>query len=88
MKPPPNHLALNEALAALHRMLLARTITQFDTNFDKVRSYSAAPQVWVWTSAQDELSIARVRKQVREVLSLIIKGVAVTAYPDPLAGSR
>jgi plasmid maintenance system antidote protein VapI len=85
---PPNNLALNEAVATLNRMLLARAATQFDTNFDKVRSYGAAPQVWVWIPAQDELSLARMRKRVREALSANLKGVAVTVYPDPSADAH
>jgi len=68
-------------------MLLARTATQFDTNFDRVRSFGATPEVWVWIPAQDELSIARTRKRIREALGVNLKGVAVTVYPDPRIGS-
>ncbi len=82
----PSNLALNEAVATLNRMLLARTATQFDTNFDKVRNYGAPPQVWVWIPAQDELSLARMRKRVREALSATLKGVTVTVYPDLSVG--
>ncbi len=85
MRPPPTYLSTNEAIATLNRMLLARTITQFDTNFDKVRSRGAMPEVCVWITAQDELSNARVRKRVREALSPVLKGVVVKVYVDPLA---
>ena len=86
MRLPANDFTLNEALAALNRMLLARTITQFATNFDSVRSHGAAPEVRIWIPGQDELSIARMRARVEEALTPVIEGVRVTVYPDPSAG--
>ncbi len=84
--PPPINLSINEALAALSRMQLSRLITQFDTNFERVRSYGATPEVLVWADVRDELSLARIRKKVTEALAPTLKGVKVKVLGDLRAG--
>ena len=80
--PPPINLSINEALAALSRMQLARLITQFDTNFERVRSYGATPEVLVCANVQDEVSLARVHKKVTKALEPTLKGVKVKVLGD------
>lgn len=74
-----------DAAAALSRMILERTITRFGTNFEAVRQLGAALEVLVWVRAQDDLSLARAGKRVREALHPFMKGVKVTICPEPSA---
>ncbi len=85
---PEGFSATSHAAAALSRMILERTIIRYETNFDAVRRLGAAPEVVVWIRAQDDLSLARAGKRVREALSPFMKGVKVTACPEPLAGQE
>ena len=78
--------ATADAAAALSRMILKRTITRYETNFEAVRQLGAAPEVLVWVRAQDDLSLARAGKRVREALYPFIKGLKVTVCPEPVAG--
>ena len=75
-----------DAAAALSLMVRDRIITQFETNFEAVRQLGAAPEVVIWIRAQDDLSVARAGKRVREALYPFMKGVKVTVCPEPLAG--
>ena len=85
---PVSFSATSAAAAALSRMILERTIIRYETNFDAVRRLGAAPEVVVWVRAQDDLSLARAGKRVREALSPFMKGVKVMASPEPLAGQE
>ncbi len=83
---PVDFSATSNAAAALNRMVLARVITRFETNFESVRKLGVAPEIHVWIRAQDDLSIARARKRVRDALYPFMKGVAVSVFSAPPAG--
>ena len=85
---PGGFSATSHAAAALSRMILERTIIRYETNFDAVRRLGAAPEVVVWIRAQDDLSLARTGKRVREALYPFMKGVKVTACSEPQAGQE
>ncbi len=58
----------SNATAVLKRLVVARAITSFTTNFEKRREGGFVPQVIVIIRAQDELAIERARRQVRAAL--------------------
>ena len=52
----------------LDEMVLRRAITRYETNLHKMRTHGEAPAVKVWIWQRDELSIARVKWQIRDAL--------------------
>ncbi len=78
----------SHATAALKRLVVARVITSFTTNFDRRREAGFVPQVEVTTGAQDELSLARVRRRVEQDLSPLLGRVTVSVISEPETQDR
>ncbi len=72
----------SHAAAALKRLVIARVITSFTTNFDRRREPGFVPQVEVTTGAQDELSIARVRRRIEQDLSPLLGRVTISVVSE------
>jgi hypothetical protein len=75
----------NHAAAALKRLVVARVITSFTTNFDRRREAGFRPQVEVTTRAYDELSIARVRRRVEQELAPLLGHVTISVLSERTA---
>ena len=75
----------SHAAAALKRLVVARVITSFTTNFDRKRGAGFIPQVEVTTGAWDELSIARVRRRVEQDLTPLLGRVTVSVLSQRAA---
>ncbi len=78
----------SHATAALKRLVIARVITSFTTNFDRRREAGFVPQVEVTTGAQDELSLARVRRRVEQDLSPLLGRVTISVISEPETKDR
>ena len=85
---PRDMFGTADVVATLSRMLLERQIVGFETNFDSVRKVGATPEVKVWISERDELSVARSRKRIMAVLLPLLKGLQVKVLPEPLPGAH
>ncbi len=72
----------SHAAAALKRLVVARVITSFTTNFDRRREAGFIPQVEVTTGAYDELSIARVRRRVEQNLTPLLGRVTISVLSE------
>jgi hypothetical protein len=68
------------ATAALARLILERVITRFDTHVGYPSHAGSAPEVHVWVRGQDELSVARVRKLVKEAIGPLMRA-SVVVHP-------
>ena len=75
----------SHAAAALKRLVVARVITSFTTNFDRRRETGFIPQAEVTTGAWDELSIARVRRRVEQDLTPLLGRVTVSVLSQRAA---
>ena len=75
----------SQAAAALKRLVVARVITSFTTNFDKKRETGFIPQVEVTTGAWDELSLARVRRRVEQDLAPLLGRVTISVLSQRAA---
>ncbi len=75
----------SHAAAALKRMVVARVITSFTTNFDRRQEAGFIPQVEVTTGAWDELSLARVRRRVEQDLTPLLGRVTISVLSQRAA---
>ncbi len=75
------------ATAALKRLVIARAITSFTTNFEQRRESGFAPEVTVTIPGQDELAVERARRQVQTALEPFMRNVTITVRSEP-AGRR
>lgn len=74
----------SHATAALRRLVVARVITSFTTNFAKRREVGFVPRVRVKVTAAtwDELSVARVRHRVEHELAPLLGRVTVSVITE------
>jgi hypothetical protein len=63
-------------------MVLRRAISRYETNFHEMRIHGMAPAVKVWIRQQDELSIARVKRQIRDALPPHLRGMQLEVLSD------
>ncbi len=78
-----------DATALLSRLILDHTITQFVSNFEAVRRRGVPPEVRIWIREKDDVSCARVAKQVQGELWPLLGRVRVNVEPDPwIPGAR
>ena len=83
--PSPTTRAVERVL---DQMRADGIIIQFDTHLDDQDAWRG-PQVTVWIAAQDEFSLLRARKWIRERLGEVLPDeLTVAVYPDALAGNR
>ena len=75
-----------DVVATLSQLLLEGQILGFETNFPRVRSVGAAPEVKVWIREQDDLSLARSRRQIVATLSPLLRDLRVKVLPKPMPG--
>ncbi len=80
---PVGSRARADIVLVLSPMVLRRSITRYETNFHEMRSHGVAPAVKVWIRQQDELSIARVRRQVLSALPPHLRGMQLEILSDP-----
>ncbi len=79
-------VTLNRAVVALSKLQLSGAITSFQTNFNSLDETGTAPEVTVTVRGQDELSIERARRAVKQALEPHIRGVGVIVRPGLLLG--
>src|SRR4028119_1052138 len=71
-----------DVVLALGPMVLRRAITRYETNFHEMRLHGVAPAVKVWIRQQDELSVARVKRQIRDALPPHLRGMQLEVLSD------
>ena len=72
----------------LSSLVLRRAITRYETNFHEMRSHGVPPAVKVWIRQRDELSFARVKRQILSALPAYLRGVQLEILSDWPAETR